>query len=197
MSIQTSFKKATGFRAKRFSFVFRTAAASVVTGILTGALTSVTLLLSGCDTTEVDPFFSAERYYSIYGAFDMDFTVQHLRVIPIDTVVSAIDDSIDAEVTTTDLVTGQSWAWRDSLFSFDDGSVGHVFSAPFRVQQGRTYRTEVVRSDGATTWAETRVPVQPKAEMGARSVITSETSSFPTGTQKVFWKGAYRRAAQG
>ena len=146
-------------------------------------------LLSGCDTTEVDPFFSSDRYFSIYGAFDMDFSVQYLRVIPIDTLVGAIDDSLDATVTTTDLTTGQKWVWRDSVLTFRDDSIGHVFSAPFRVQQGRTYRTEVVRSDGATTWAETTIPAHPRAEMGERSVLTSENTAFPLGSQKVFWRG--------
>jgi hypothetical protein len=147
---------------------------------------------TGCGSVEVDPFLDSDLYFSIYGSFDMDFLVQHLRVIPIDTLIGAVDDSLDARVTTTDLSTGQVWMWHDSLFTFDNGSIGHVFTSRFRIQAGRTYRTEVERSDGAVTWAETTVPQQPSAVLGETNIVSPPGWSFPLGTQEVIWDGVLR-----
>jgi len=143
----------------------------------------------GCSTVEVDPFLEPDRYFTVYGAFDMDFLTQYLRVIPIDQKIGVTDEELDATATTTDMSTGQIWTWRDSVFVFTDGSTGHVFTTRFRVQAGRTYRTEVVRSDGAMTWAETTVPSQPHAVMGAASITRAPNRALPIGTQDIVWEG--------
>jgi hypothetical protein len=65
---------------------------------------------------------------------------------------------IDAEVFSRNLSTDQETRWTHSLMRLDDGSYGHVFSAPLTVSAGATYRLTVRRSDGAESTAETRVP---------------------------------------
>jgi hypothetical protein len=154
---------------------------------LTSAAVATLGILAGCDSTEIDPFIDSEQYFSMYGALEMEFTKQYLRVVPIDTIIGSQDDVIDATVLATDLGTGEVWVWRDSVFTFDDGKVGHVFIGSFRIKAGHTYRVEIIRSDGATTWAETTVPTEPVAEMGEADVIGG--LNFPRGTQKIFWRG--------
>jgi len=147
------------------------------------------LMAAGCGSVDVDPFLGSERYFTLYGSFDMDFLVQHLRVVPIDRDIGTVDSTIDAAVTATDLSNGQTWIWRDSVFTFTDGSIGHVFTSRFRIQAGRTYRIEVTRSDGAMTWVETTVPEQPRAIMGEADITSPPDLAFPTGTQKILWTG--------
>lgn len=148
-----------------------------------------TILVAGCDSTEVDPFLDSDRYFSVYGSIDMQLREQYLRVVPVDTIFGARPDDIDAIVTTTDLITGEIEVWRDSLFTFDDGRIGHVFISNFRIRAGHTYRLEVERSDGALSWAETTVPLEPKAIVGESIVTSPPESPLPTGFQRIFWEG--------
>jgi len=148
------------------------------------------MLIGGCDSTDVDPFLSTTRYYSIYGSLDMQLTTQFLRVVQIDTLFGIDDDApIDAVVRSIDLITSDVEIWRDSLFAFPDGTHGHVFLSNLRIKPGHTYRIEVERSDGAMTWAETTVPEEPVAEVGLPNVTTPPEAALPIGSQKIFWRG--------
>ncbi len=156
------------------------------------AALAVAVLSAGCDSTEVDPFIESEQYFSIYGSIDMQLKVQYLRVVAIDTVFGSRDDTLDAVVTTTDLITGEVDQWRDSLFAFDDGKTGHVFISRFRIKAGHTYKLDVRRSDGAVTSAETTVPAEPQAELGESVLTTPPESALPKGFQRIFWRGLTR-----
>ena len=120
------------------------------------------LTVIGCDDTLIDPFDNDERYFSVYGFLDQMETEHSVRVIPITRFAEQIDDPsqafIDAEVWTTDLTTDQRTRWTHHLERLEDGTFGHVFKARFMVQPGRSYRLEVIRSDGKMSVAETRVP---------------------------------------
>jgi hypothetical protein len=145
---------------------------------------------AGCDSTSVDPFISTDRYFSIYGSLDMQLTTQFLRVEAIDTQFGADDPTvIDAVVRSIDLNSSETEIWRDSLITFSDDTHGHVFMSRLRVRAGHKYRIEVERSDGAVTWAETTVPAEPRAEVGAANVTSPPESPLPTGAQSVFWRG--------
>ena len=121
------------------------------------------LMLTGCEEN-VNPFRDEARYFTLFGALDMNSDSQFVRVTPIRQEVE-FDESapIDAVVTTFDLTDGTVVEWTDSLFTFDDGSQGHVFFAPLRIQPEHTYRMEVERSDGIIASAETTVPSLPVA----------------------------------
>jgi hypothetical protein len=156
------------------------------------AVLSLSVLLTACDSTEVDPFLVSDQYFSIYGSLDMQLKHQYIRVVAIDTVFGSRDDTLDAVVMTTDLITGEVETWSDSVFTFDDGKTGHVFNSGFRIKAGHTYRIEVERSDGAVTWAETTVPLEPQAEFGESSLTSPPEAPLPTGFQEVFWRGLTR-----
>lgn len=137
---------------------------TLITRTRAGILLVCCLLLSGCDDTTIDPFQNEDRYFSVYGFLDQMETEHAVRVVPITRFAEDITDptddgaTIDAEVWTTDLTTGARLRWTHHLEHLEDGSWGHVFKARFLVQPGRSYRLEVIRSDGKRTQATTRVP---------------------------------------
>lgn len=142
-----------------------------------GILLVCTLLTAGCDDTTIDPFQNEERYFSVYGFLDQMETEHAVRVVPITRFAEEITDptddaaSIDAEVWTTDLTTGARLRWTHHLEHLEDGSWGHVFTARFMVQPGRSYRLEVIRSDGKRAQATTRVPAQRDVNIVERGPI--------------------------
>lgn len=122
------------------------------------------LSLTSCSDTFLDPFENDGRYYSLYGFIDASETVHHLRVIQVTRFAEEIladrpdTRNFDAQVTTTDLTSGETTRWTHQLRQLSDGSYGHIFTGRFLARQGRTYRLEILRSDGKMTTAETTVP---------------------------------------
>ncbi len=155
----------------------------------------VAIMLSGCDES-VDPFIESDRYFSLFGTLDMNADTQWVRVVPIDTTIFGMGaETIDAVVSSTDLATRTLTTWRDSLFEFRDGSLGHVFYAPLRVQPGHIYRIDVDRSDGARSTAETEVPELPTATVGSVTRVVFSNGSIEL-TVPVSWAGVERPPAR-
>ena len=101
--------------------------------------------------------------YSLYGVLSPSFDTQSIRVYPLENKPTLGDPaSLGVDVTTTDLTTGSRQAWRDTVLVDPNGQHEHVYWAPFRAEFGHAYRLEAVRrSDGATSWAEVRIPKMP------------------------------------
>lgn len=138
--------------------------------------------LSGCDDTLIDPFDNEERYFTVYGYLDMLETRHTLRVVPITRFAENIEtidgeSDIDAQVFTTDMVSGQRTQWQHKYTELDDGTFGHIFEAQFLVSANRTYKLEIVRSDGKTTTAETTVPVINSASLFEKGPVVFEQDS--------------------
>lgn len=154
------------------------------TGIGWIGLVVLAMLAGACDNT-VDPFIETDRYYTIFGYLDTGTDTQFVRVVPFRKQLDGEEGApLDAVVTTTEEHTGIQHAWRDSVITFSDGSIGHVFVSDFRPIPGRSYRFEVERADGVVTWAETLVP---EAEI----VDVIPPAQFGTGpiSQVVNWEG--------
>ncbi len=115
------------------------------------------LIFGGCTET-FEPFQENERYFSIYGYLDAAADTQFVAVTPLRKLVSADAGAIDDAVMLENLETGETIRWRDSLFRFSNGSVGHVFWSKERVEPGGRYLFTVTRSDGATTATTVRMP---------------------------------------
>lgn len=114
--------------------------------------------MTGCDEAVVSAD-EIEAYFTLWGALDPSSDLQALRVVPIEREIGTDGGApIDATMTSTDLTTGATTSWRDSVVTFENGTSGHVFLADFRPQYGRRYRISVERSDGAATVARIRVP---------------------------------------
>ena len=110
-------------------------------------LALVLLAASGCDNTiEAPP--SLRGAYTLWGALDPTADVQSLRVVPVkDTIGVGMTAPLPVTVTSVDLATGQTAAWRDSVVTYRNGSVGHIYRAHFRPAYESRHRV-VVRRDG-------------------------------------------------
>ncbi|WP_412060669.1 hypothetical protein [Rubrivirga sp. IMCC45206] len=117
----------------------------------------VLVAVGGCEDS-VDPTVGLDVPFSLYGQLDPTADHQAIRVAPIALSLDAPQDTIDATVTSTDLGTGATTAWRDSLVTFADGSRGHVFVADFTPRPGSTVRVDARRSDGAASSVTVEVP---------------------------------------
>jgi hypothetical protein len=131
--------------------------------LLLPALGAALLLLAACEES-VDPLLRTNRYYSMYGFLNMNRDTQYVRVDEIrETLQLTRREPLNGRVTSRDLMTGEVIAWRDSIFTYGDGTIAHVFWAPLRVIPTHRYRIEVVRADGAVSSVETTIPPQPVA----------------------------------
>ena len=112
----------------------------------------VSLTLSGCDDTFLDPFENEQRYFTVYGFLDPLQARQTVRVIPVTRFAEDIQGPaegqafIDARVYTRDLTDSTSTLWTHELKRLDDGSYIHLYHADFLVQPGHTYRLDVIRN---------------------------------------------------
>ena len=143
------------------------------------------LLAAGCenDVPLVDTA-EADVYFSLYGYFLAGADTQYVRVVPFrGTLRRPEPGPIDAEVTSTDVSTGQTVTWQDSLVQNDDGSYSHVFYAPTDILADRTYLLEARRSDGNVTRAEAETPPWPVTSIG-------ETYQHNGYKQDVAWEVA-------
>lgn len=117
------------------------------------------VLVSGCaeDLAVRDVY---DVPFSLYGTLNPLRDVQSMRVYEIGTLPTlGSPEPLDVDVASIDLSTGERWIWKDSVLVEPSGQVGHVFTARFQPQQAHTYRVEVVRrSDGATSYADVRIP---------------------------------------
>lgn len=145
-----------------------------------GLLVSI-LFVMGCEES-VNPFVEEDRYYTVFGYLDTAADQQFVRVIPLRTDFANLGNStIDAMVTTFEVETGQTTLWQDSLITYDDGSVGHVFHAPFQPIPGWTYDLTISRSDGIQSSASTTIPLITGVE------LDEPTISVAAVFQKVRW----------
>ncbi len=122
------------------------------------------VVLGSCGDTVIDPFRNDGKYYTVYGFLDVLETSHAVRVIPVTRRGELIKDPtdpdarIDARVFSTDVFSGTRSEWTHSLEQLSDGTYGHIFTARFSPRARRTYRLEVIRSDGKMTVAETTIP---------------------------------------
>jgi len=145
-------------------------------------LLAAAISFTGCDDTFIDPFDNDERYFTVYGHLDMLETEHTLRVVPISRFAEDIESTdgssdIDAQVFTTDMVSGVRTQWQHSYAQLDDGSWGHVFKAQFLVNANRTYKLEIIQSDGKMATAETTVPVIHSASLFEKGPVVFDQDS--------------------
>lgn len=147
----------------------------------------LTFTVAGCDNS-IEPFTESTRYYAIFGFLDADADTQYVRIEPTRSNPALGPVVFDvASVETMDLTSGDVLAWSDSLLDLVDGGTGLLYFGKFRPIQGRSYRIEVRRSDGASTTAVTTVPDAP-----ALSVRRPDRSFVGTLEQGLLFAGVTR-----
>ncbi len=154
----------------------------LITALWTVALCS----LPACDAT-VDPLderHNGESFY-LYGYLDSGADTQFVRVQPIRATAGGQPGAtLDVDVATTEAGSGARVPWRDSLIVLDDGTVGHLFFAPFRPQPGGAYRLEIRSRTGSLTRTETTVPaLAPEAQ------FFTMTSPLGPLIERIVWTG--------
>lgn len=113
---------------------------------------------TGCEEG-VDPVLETSETYSLYGFFDPSADRQAVRVYSIDGVLeNSTVGPMDAVVRSINRSTGEEVTWSDSVITFPDRSVGHVYHAPFRAEFDTPYTLRATRSDGRTTEVDVRTP---------------------------------------
>jgi len=154
------------------------------------AVVATGIIFSACEEG-VNPILESDRYFSLYGYLDMDRDTQFVRVDEIRPTLQLTDATpLDVQFFSTDLTTGDVITWRDSVFAYDDGTFAHIYYAPFRIIATHTYRVDVVRSDGATTWAVTTVPAKPSPLI--RDPVIRFVGTATLLYQTVLWQGVTR-----
>lgn len=146
---------------------------------------ALAVVIGSCGDTTIDPFQNDEKFFTVFGFLDELENDHEIRVISVTRRQERIESpgdpqaKIDAEVFTTDLNSGVRTKWRHSLERLSDGSYGHIFRAHFLVTAQKRYMLEIIRNDGKTTTAITKVPFVSRAdlfEMGPE--VISEDSSL-------------------
>ena len=118
----------------------------------------VVAALAGCDN-EIDTPDSLRGTYTLWGALDPTADLQSVRVTPVtDSIGLGGAEALPVQVASVNLRTGEEAAWRDSVVTFRDGSVGHIFNARFRAEYGGRYRIVVRRDEGGEVSALVAVP---------------------------------------
>lgn len=98
--------------------------------------------------------------FSIYGVISPQLDTQSVRVYPLEDFPTLGSPAPpDANVSSTDLETGEQVPWRDSVHVDPNGQHEYIYWALFRAEYGHRYQIDVLRrSDGARSFAEVRVP---------------------------------------
>lgn len=136
-------------------------------------LISVLILSTGCEEA-VDPVLSTDEAFTLYGYLDPSSDMQAIRVFSIDGVLQNTQPTpLDADVRTVNQATGEEVVWRDSIITYRDRSVGHVYYAPFRAEHDTPYRLSATRSDGRTTTVDVRTP--PDGEAVIQNIFSARS----------------------
>lgn len=113
---------------------------------------------TGCEES-VDPVLDTDEVFTLYGFLDPSADRQAIRIFSIDGVLqNTAATPMDADVRTTNRQTGEEVVWKDSIITYDDQSVGHVFHAPMSVSFDTPYRLTATRSDGRSTSVDIQTP---------------------------------------
>ncbi len=143
-------------------------------------------LTAGCEEG-VNPVLETDEVFSMYGFLNPREDLQAIRVYSIDGVLEpAIDQPLDASVTSINRGTGESIVWRDSIVTFFNERIGHIFYARFRPDHDTPYTLTVTNSDGDGSTVDFSVPPEGQAE------IKDVFSALRTVVVRLTWSDAPR-----
>ena len=127
--------------------------------------------LSACEE-DVVAVLGTDLPFSMFGVLTPDSDTQWVRVFPIEgRLEPAPPGPLDAQFISTDLLTGETRVWRDSLIQEENDQFAHVFWSSFLTPFGRAYRLAVERPDGAGSQVEVAVPVEATLVMPPRTEL--------------------------
>lgn len=113
---------------------------------------------TGCEEA-VDPVLETDEAFSLYGFLDPSADLQAIRVYTIDgTLQDGGTEPMDAEIRSINRRTGEEVVWRDSVITYYNRTVGHVFYARFQPDFDTPYTLTATGSDGRQTKVDIRTP---------------------------------------
>lgn len=131
------------------------------------------VLSTGCEEA-VDPVLKTDEAFSLYGYLDPSSDMQAVRVFSIDGVLENTQATpLDAEIRTINQNSGEEVVWRDSIITYRDRTIGHVYYAGFRAGHDTPYRLVATRSDGRTTSVDVRTP--PDGQATIRNIYSARS----------------------
>lgn len=149
------------------------------------ALGLIVFLIMGCEEG-VDPVLSTEEAFTIYGFMDPTADRQAVRIYSIDGVLERTrNEPLGARVTSTNGRTGEEQVWADSVVTFPDRTLGHVYHASFRPEFDTRYTLTVTGEDGRSSRVDVDIPPDGEARIvdiaSARSqvVVQLEWTGIP------------------
>ncbi len=95
----------------------------------------------------------------MWGAFNPDLEKNGVRLFEIHPTIRILQpEEIDARVEVTDMESGVTEVWRDSVVQLDDGDFRHVYWSASPIEYNHSYEVKAVRSDGESVRALVTVP---------------------------------------
>ncbi|WP_412061667.1 hypothetical protein [Rubrivirga sp. IMCC45206] len=125
---------------------------------MTPRLLLLAALVLGACADAFDPTAAGGPAFAIDGTLDGTTTRQRVRVQDLRDSVVDPADTLAATVTSTELVSGTTTTWRDSLATLADGTRTHIAVADLAIAAGQTHRIRVAGADGRASTVSVRLP---------------------------------------
>lgn len=145
--------------------------------------------VAACSDEMLTPIVESDRQYTLFGTLDMARDSQFVRVIPIRETLIEPGDLLNVSVRSIESSTNRTLQWQDSIHTFADGRIGHIFYAPLRILPSRTYRIEVTPAgQELITSAETTIPSPPEPVV-MDAVLDYIFTTQLSAKQQILWRG--------
>ncbi|WP_412069550.1 hypothetical protein [Rubrivirga sp. IMCC43871] len=125
---------------------------------MTPRLLLLAALALGACSDAFDPRADGGPAFALNGTFDGQATHQRVRVQDLRDSVTDPAEALAATVTSTELVSGATTTWRDSLATLADGTRTHIAVADLAIAAGQTHRLRVAGVDGRESRVDVRLP---------------------------------------
>lgn len=123
-------------------------------------------VLAGCEES-VDPVLGTDQRFTVYGFINPLADTQAVRVFPIEGRLEvSTAEPLDAVVYSESDGTSGLVTWQDSIVTYRDETVGHVFYAVFRPEFDTEHRFVIESRDGTLTTATVVTPPRTDPELG-------------------------------
>jgi len=147
---------------------------------------TLALILSVSCNDSVNPFTeeTGENPFYIYGYLDTAADTQFVRIQAVRPTPLPVGPGEKPErVLSTNVRTGETVSWRDSLTTLENDSLAFLYYALFSPRPGDLYTLEAVASDGASTLASTTLPPLLNLDVDAPVVDAGQVA------QRIVWRG--------
>jgi len=117
----------------------------------------ISTALASCEA-DFDPFEPGPLSFGVYGYLDTAADTQFVRIIPMRRLLERDGKGFLGNLTITNIGTSESFVARDSVVKLEDGTEALAYWVTLTPKPLESYRLDVIRDDGLTVTAQTRVP---------------------------------------